>query len=336
MSTENTEAAAENTLLAAVMAPDTQDLEQAPSQQVRDADPDAEPEEEATEQEAEPDPKQAKAEAEPPEEDEIEIPGEEGQEPKRVKLSEVVQKAQEYERFEAQKAQIIERVETEATEQATQRLRAVEQVGQQTAFMVQAALRLLQEPQPPNAEAMLNPSSPQYDPDGYHRAFAMYQRASMQYQQAKALGGDLYKQAQAATAQMTEQRETQELQRLQRAWPEFGQRETMDKFISDMGKAYGYSPEELDASLNDHRNALVARDALAYRAMKAQSGDVKAKVEAKAPKLVRSKQEAKGSPAAQRDGKGQFVSNALGKLKQTNSDDDAAAYFAGLVKAGRI
>jgi hypothetical protein len=335
MSTENTETAAESTLLAAVMAPDTQDIEQAPSQQVRDADPDAEPEEEVEEQ---PEP-QAKAKADDaaePEEDEIEIPGEEGAEPKRLKLSEVVQKAQEYERFEAQKAQIVEQVQREAVERVIPQLRQVEQFGQQTGYMIQAALQLLQAPQPPNADAMLNPASPQYDPDGYHRAFANYQRMAQMHNQTQELGDKLLKQAQAAQAQITEQRELQELQRLNRVWPEFSQRETIDKFVSDMTKSYGFTPEELDAVLTDHRQALVARDALAYRAMKAQSGDVKAKVEAKAPKLVRSKQEAKGSPAAQRDGKGQFVSNALGKLKQTNSDDDAAAYFAGLVKAGRI
>jgi len=335
MSTENTEAVAENTLLAAVMAPDAQDIEQAPSQQVRDADPDAEPEEEAEDAE-QPEAKQAKAEEAEPEEDEIEIPGEEGQEPKRLKLSEVVQKAQEYERFEAQKAQIVERVEREAVERVIPQLRQVEQFGQQTGYMIQAALQLLQAPQPPNADAMLNPASPQYDPDGYHRAFANYQRMAQMHGQTQELGQKLLEQAQAAQAQITEQLELQELQRLSRIWPEFTQPETLDKFVSDMSKAYGFTQKELDAVLTDHRQALVARDALAYRAMKAQSGDVKAKVEAKAPKLVRSKQEAKGSPAAQRDGKGQFVSNALGKLKQTNSDDDAAAYFAGLVKAGRI
>jgi hypothetical protein len=70
--------------------------------------------------------------------------------------------------------------------------------------------------------------------------------------------------------------------------------------------------------------------------MKAQSGDVKAKVEAKAPKLVRSKQEAKGSSAQARDTKGQYASDAKARLAKSNSDDDAAAFFTGLVKAGRI
>jgi hypothetical protein len=334
MSMESTEAAAESALLTAVMAPDEGDIGQAPSQEVRDADPDAAIEEEET-----PEQEETKAKADDkaePDEDEIEIAGEEGQEPKRLKVADLVEKAQAYERIEAQKAQIIERVEQEAVSQATQRLRQVEQVGQQTAYMLQAALQMLGEPQPPNAEAMLNPSSPQYDPDGYHRAYAQYQRASQQYGQARQLGSQLVQQAQTAQAQANEHRETLELQRLTRAWPEFGQRETLDKFVNDMGKSYGFSAEELDAVLTDHRQALVARDALAYRAMKAQSGDVKAKVEAKAPKLVRSKQEAKGSPAQARDQKGQFAQNALGRLKQTNSDDDAAAFFTGLVKAGRI
>jgi hypothetical protein len=219
---------------------------------------------------------------------------------------------------------------------ATQRLRQVEQVGQQTAYMLQAALQMTQAPREPNPldpkyDEYNDPSGKQWRNDQYN-----YQQLSKVYSQAQELSRQLLQQAQGAHAMATEERETLELQRLTRAWPEFSQRETLDKFVNDMGKSYGFSAEELDAVLTDHRQALVARDALAYRAMKAQSGDVKAKVEAKAPKLVRSKQEAKGSPAQARDQKGQFAQNALGRLKQTNSDDDAAAFFTGLVKAGRI
>ncbi len=289
-----------------------------------------------TEQEEKPQAKAAQTkEPAEPDEDEIEIPGEDGQEPTRVKVADVVRKAQEYDRLEGQKAQILEQIERQAVEHVTPRLQAIENAGQQTAYMIQAALQLLGQPQPPNTD-MLNPASQNYNPDQYHMAFAHYQRASQQHQQAKGLGEQLMQQAQSAVAQAKEAREGQELQRLQRAWPEFGQQDTLDRFVADMGKAYGFSAQELDDVLVDHRQALVARDALAYRAMKAQSGDVKAKVEAKAPKLVRSKTEAKASPAQQRDGQGRYASDALTRLRKTNSDADAAAFFTGLVKANRI
>lgn len=340
----NTEADAENFLIGAVMG-EEQSLQHTDISQSEDVDreDEAEDEEQRAEGEVEQEEKPAqtakgKDEEQPaPEEDEIEIPGEEGQEPTRVKVADVLRKAQEFDRIESQKTEIVERVQREAVEIATQRLSSIEQAGRQTAYMVQAALQMLQAPQPPNADLMLNPASPQYDPDGYHRQFAQYQRASQQFQTAQGLGQQLMQQAQTAEAQARDVREGRELESLKRAWPEFAQEATLNKFVDDMGKAYGFSPQELDDVLVDHRQALVARDALAFRAMKAQSGDVKAKVEAKAPKLVRSKQEAKASsPQRTRDASGQFVSGALADLKKTNSDEAATRLFAGLIKAGRI
>ena len=333
MSEVNTEAEAESTLLAAVMGPDEQDVSQPGLDPPQNMD-DGEEDETETEGEAEPE-KAAKTETEAPEEDEVEIPGEEGQEPKRYKLADLVQKAQEYERLEGQKAQIIDRAEREVVERASGQLQQIEHASKQTAYMIQGALQMLQPPQPPNTD-MLNPASQSYNPDQYHMQFAHYQRAAQQYGQAQQLGQQLLQQAQAADAQARETRERAELQRLNRVWPEFGQTETTNKFVSDMEREYGFTAQELDDVLVDHRQALVARDALAFRAMKAQSGNVKAKLEAKAPKLVRSKQEAKGTAMTNRDTKGKFTSGALAELKKTNSDEAAAAFFTGLVKQGRI
>ncbi len=340
MAIEN-EAQAEDVLLAA-FAPDVEDIDatRAQHEQVR-SDPDVEAvgeeEEEAPEVEVkEGEPAKAGAGAAEEEEDYVEIPGEEGQEPTKLKVADLVASHQEFEKFRGQQAQILDQVETRAIQAATQRYQQVEQWSTQAASMVQATLQLLQPPQPPNADAMLNPASQQYDPDGYHRAFANYQRGMAQFQQAQQMGEHLSKQAQQAQARANDEREGRELERLQRAWPEFSKPDTMNQFVGDMQRAYGFTPQELDAVLTDHRQALVARDALAFRAMKAKSGEVKAKVEAKAPKLVRTKQEAKGSSAQARDVQGKFASSALANLKKTNSDADAAAYFAGLSKAGRI
>lgn len=333
MSELQTESEAMDVLLGAVMAPDSQDLEA--KQPQNDEAVDIEEPGEVEEERAEPEAK-AKEEEAAPEEDEIEIPSEDGKEPTRVKVADLVQKAQEFDRIESQKAQILDQVERQAVEIATGQLRQVEQHSRQVGTMLQAALQMLQPPQPPNADAMLNPASPQYDPDGYHRQYAAYQSAQQSFGRAQQYSQQLLERAQQADAQAKEIRETRELQRLQREWPQFGEPEVTNKFVSDMTKAYGFTAQELDDVLVDHRQALVARDALAFRAMKAQSGDVRAKVEAKAPKLVRSKQEAKGSSAQARDTKGQYASEAKARLAKSNSDDDAAAFFTGLVKAGRI
>jgi len=337
---ENTEQQAESAILAAVMTPDVQDVN-APNARLDDPQQiDAIEEEVAAEAEPEADKPEAKAEQAEPEEDYVEVAGADGAEPTKIKLAEVLEGYQQFKAIEAQKAEVIERVEQEVTARATEQLRQVEQFGKQTAFAIEAALRLLQppqRPQPPDPSLRHRDWAAWDDANAsYQQQMYQYEQANTQFQQARQLGAQLMQQAEAAQARISEERETRELQRLQRAWPEFGQRETIDKFVSDMGKAYGYSPEELDASLNDHRNALVARDALAYRAMKAQSGDVKKQVEAKAPKLVRSKQESKGGGAQSRDAKGQFVAGTFQRAMKSQSDDDWAAHFAALSKANRI
>lgn len=336
MAEVQTEAQAEDMLLAAVLAPDEQVID-GPDRAKLDPPDDIDAEEEAEQAEGEEKaPVEAKGAQEAAEEDEVEIAGADGAEPTRVKLADLVASHQAYQALRGQEAQITERVEREAIERMAPQLRNVEQYSQRAATMIQAAMQLMQAPQPPN-EVLLDPSSPHYNPDNYHRAFAQYQRMAGQHNQAIQLGGQLFEQAQAAAAHATEVRETAELGKLLKVWPEFNQAEHQDKFVSDMGKAYGFSRDELDAVLTDHRQAIVARDALAYRAMKAQSGDVKAKVEAKAPKLVRSKQEAKGGASPRdRAQNGRFTSDALGALKKTQSDDAAVAFFAGLARDGRI
>lgn len=343
MAEENIEQAAEDTLLAAVMAPDVDEIDKPDLDPPQNID-EEEPEADETEAKDAKDAKEAKAETEEePADDEVEIPVENG-EPIKRKLSEVVADAQAYAAFKGQEAQAIERVQREYVQAAQQEYQQVRQFSLETGALIQASMQLLQEPRPPNAEAMLNPASPQYDPDAYHRQFAGYQNAKGQYDRARQLGGELLQRAQMAQARAEEERDLAAIGQLERkgGWhAEFAKDDPKNpngvraKFASEMKAAYGYSWEELDAVLTDPRNLDVARDALAYRAMKASSGDVKAKVEAKAPKLTRTKTEAK-SGGANRDSKGQFIADAKSRAMKSHSDDDWAAHFAGLVKAGRI
>jgi hypothetical protein len=267
------------------------------------------------------------------EDDYLEIDGEDGAEPTKLKVSLVYEGYKQFKAIEAQKTDVVERVQREAVQEATRRLGEIETVGKQAGYMVQAALQLLRPPTPPDPRDQKY----EYDQRQYQIDMFNYQQGMTQHQQAQDLGQKLLAQAQQAAMRAQDERDTVELHKLNRAWPEFGERETMEKFVSDMSKAYGFTPQELDEVLVDHRQAIVARDALAYRAMKAQSGDVKAKVEAKAPKLVRSKQEAKGGAQQRdRDGKGQFVAGTYQRAMKSGSDQDWANHFAALSKAGRI
>lgn len=345
----NTELEAENALIAAVMAPSGEaerpGLSKIDAQDVtNDADDTDETEQdieapgEVDREEGEPQAKQAVEEA--PGEDEVEVPGEDGKEPTRLPLKDVLAGYQEYKRIEAQKGEVVHQAREAAAAEVREHYKQVGEFTQRTQSYLRAAMQMLQPPQAPKPP---DPSLMDSDYTAWEQANARFQQEQYSYaqrveqwRQAQGLGEQLLRQAQDAARQADDARLDQEEARLQRAWPDLFEAKTREKFVSDMREAYGYSPEELDASLTDHRNALVARDALAYRAMKASAGETKKAVEAKAPKLVRSKTEAKASPAQSRDASGRYASGALSRLQKSQSDEDAVAYFAGLSKAGRI
>lgn len=337
----DTELDAESILLSAVMEPEGQDIDARQQQQPEEPDErqvksvktiDEEGAEE--ERKAEPAAKQATEE-----DDYVEIEGEEGQEPTRHKIKDLLESHTQLQAIKGREAETIERVEAEATQRVTARYQQAEQFTRQTALQLQAALQLIQppqRPQPPNPALMQHDYARwEQESANYHQANYLYDQQMQQYQRAQGLAGELGQRMQYAMEAQKGEREGRELQKLQRAWPEFSDKPTLDKFVTDMGKEYGYSPEELDESLNDHRNALVARDALAYRAMKASGKDVKKAVEAKAPKIVRTKTEGRGGQQ-DRNAKGQYSSGALSALRTNHSDESATAFFAGLVRDGRI
>lgn len=88
-------------------------------------------------------------------------------------------------------------------------------------------------------------------------------------------------------------------------------------------QTYGFTPEEIAQVAMDHRQALVMRDAIAWRKLQASKASVSKKVE--------------GRPAIARGGKRQTpqeqrvrqASDAMSRLKETGSEADAvAAYLA--------
>lgn len=331
MAEENLEAAAEDAILGAVVEqppvnqPDVQDIDQPDEIDAR--------EDEVADDQGEQD---AKTQAEPePEDDYIEIEGEDGAEPTRLKLADVLESHKAYQALKGREAETLERVEREVTERAVGGYRQIEQASKQTGFMIQAAMQLLQAPRAPDV-SMLDSGSNNYNPEAYYRADAQYRQASQQHAQAMQLGQHLMQQAEAAASQAKEASEARELVALQRIWPEFGQADVTDKFVSDMREAYGFTPQELDEVLVDHRQALVARDALAYRQMKAKGVDTKAKVEAKAPKLVRSKQESKGSAQVRNKDGTYATKDSFKRAMNSQSDSDWVNHFANLSKQGRI
>lgn len=116
---------------------------------------------------------------------------------------------------------------------------------------------------------------------------------------------------------------TENYQRLIEAIPTWLDPATAQKEQTELQAAlvneFKFTPEEV-GMLADHRVVLMARDAAAYRALKAKTADVKAKV-AKAPQLAKPGAPKAGNAAALQ------TYQAVQRAKQTGSIKDAAKAF---------
>jgi len=92
--------------------------------------------------------------------------------------------------------------------------------------------------------------------------------------------------------------------------------------VADHGKAYGFTQAELAEALGyDHRQALVMRDAIAWRKLQASKPKVQSKVEGRPPIQKGGK---RLTPDAQ---KARNTTVAMDRLKQSGSVEDAARAF---------
>jgi hypothetical protein len=237
------------------------------------------------------------ATAETPDDQEFEIPDPDGGEAQKVTLSELVEAHREFTAFNQEKAAILTRVQAEATQEAQGMVQQTRQSMTQIGHHLQAVLQHIQPPQPPVPPSMdvVNPNSMNYDPD----AGARYAIQKAHYDQAIGRFQFINQAAQGIAQQQREfdaQRDEREFKALAPHWPEFtdpvkGQA-VQQTFVEGMNQHYKFSPQELDAVLVDHRQALVARDALKWREHVAKEGKAKAtlkdKVVAKAPAKVAS------------------------------------------------
>lgn len=261
---------------------------------------------------------------------EFEIPDANGGEPRKLKLSELVEAEREFSAFKTEKAQILTRVQTEAVQHAQGMIEQTRQAMTQVGYQLQAVQKVIQPPQPPMPPSpdVTNQYSPNYDPDAVGRF--MMARANWEQQMG------LYNMVQDASKgierqqqQFEEQRDERELRALAPHWPEFtdpvkGQT-VQTEFVSGMHKHYGLSPQETDAALTDHRYALVARDALKWR--EHQASQTAAKTTLK-EKVAAAKPAARGPT----QGQGKTLSteqsnymNARKALKSNGKDMGAAA-----------
>lgn len=264
------------------------------------------------------------AAAQAPEDQEFEIPDPDGGEPRKVTLSELLDAEREYTAFKEERASILSRVQHEATQEAQGMVQQTREAMTNISHHLRAVLQHIQPPQPPPLD-MLQPQSQRYDPDGYHLARAQFEAAMERYN----FIGQAAKDIATRQAGLDAARDEREFKALTPHWPEFtdpvkGQA-VQTEFMAAMNKHYGYSPEELDRSLTDHRNALVARDALKWREHAAKQATAKTtlkeKVVAKAPAKTGATQAASRTLTTDQSS----YMNARKALKANGKDMQAAA-----------
>jgi len=159
--------------------------------------------------------------------------------------------------------------------------------------LVQALVPKLEKP----PATMLDESHEDYNPDGYHFLLRAYD----EFQATLARARGIVEKANGERTQETEAKTkaavADNLRKLLEKAPELKDQAKAKAFEADLRKtlkADGFSDEEING-LTDHRMILIARDAMLYRAAKAQ-GAPKVEGEKRKPRLVRSSGRTTPSP----------------------------------------
>jgi len=265
--------------------------------------------------------KAPEAQAEEEDDDpEFEIPGEEGAEPARLKLSQIWEGYEEAQRLKTE----VEKLRTQAREvpaEYTQALQDTIQARGQYLQNLELVSRFLQ-PQPPS-QTLVDPRHPDYNPEAYHAQLQAFQRDFAALEAVNKERDQLTKHQREEYQALEKAYRAREQQALERVWPEYAKDETKAKFRSTLKEVYGFTDQEI-AGILDHRQMLVIRDAMKFRELQA--------AQEKAVKVVRSKPKlVKGAARNTTDPKATQRTNAMARLQATGSMDAAAAAIKGLL-----
>jgi len=263
---------------------------------------------------------QPKAEAED-DDPEFEFdPEEEGKEPTRRKLSELVAAFEEAQALKTE----VETLRGQASQVPAEYTAGLQQVVQDRGRYLQGLeyVAKLFHPVEPDPN-LANPNHPNYDPQSYWAAKEAHDRSKAAIEQIR-------KEYEAEKTKQDEQTKlllnaymAREREALYKAWPEAKSPETAKKVSEALKSVYGFTDQEIE-NTSDHRMFLVIRDALEFRASKAKEAEA-VKVVRKLPKLV------KGAARSTTDTKAAGRSAAMAKLAQTGSIHDAVKAVKGLI-----
>jgi len=248
---------------------------------------------------------------------ELEMPGEEGQEPRRLKLSEVWQGYEEGQKLKAEvetMREAVRQVPQQWTEALTQTVKTRE-------VLVRDLERLAQimSPTPPN-EQLITPTSHLYDPEAYHAQLQKYREDVQIHQQLRQRTEKEQKRLADEARAIRDAQAMRSMQELARSWPEIKDAKVQQEVAGFMKEA-GFADSEI-AEITDHRAYLIIRDAMAYRASQNKGKEV-AKVVSQKPKIVKGSARTGSPKAAQR-------SDAMARLRATGGTDAAVAALRAL------
>jgi PAS domain-containing protein len=273
--------------------------------------------------------KEAKADDEKPEDkvddeaedddDFVELdPLEEGGEPVRYKLSELVESHSKVQSLTQELEQA--RAAPPMSEQQQAAYRDVLQRSAQYTSELQK-FQQFNQPQPPS-RALLDPHSEHFDVEAYNAQYAQYEQAVQTQQQIEhQLRQEAATQQQIQSHLFAETLRTEQAKMVEK-FPQLKDAAERQRVVKEAAEAYGLDPDEIK-SISDSRYLAVIMDALANRQAKAKS-ETTAKVLRSKPKLVRG-----NARSAKHTGK-ERAKSAMGRLAKTGSDDDAAVALGAL------
>ena len=196
---------------------------------------------------------------------------------------------------------------------------ALQQEAQQVAALRQRleAGDIPQQPVPPSKELF------DADPIGYMEAKIKYDEDLATWQKTVGELEQVSQRQKQMQQQALQYHLAQEMQKLQQAIPEFGDREKATQLrqaILETGQHYGYSPDELN-EVADSRAVRILHDAMKYRQMVAARGEAQKKVEKTRPVVK------PGAKKSATTGKVKQRKDAVSRMKQTGSVDDVAKFL---------
>jgi len=257
-------------------------------------------------------------------EDFFELPGEdEGAEAERIPRADVIAAVRQMRQLTGGIEEAVTKVEMEAQAKADEAFGEIVQMHTTVRERAEAALRMIPQPmQPPRS--MLNPQSPDYDPEYYGQLLNAFESQMRVIGQIKTERDEAVANERRAIETFAMQHNMREHERMARFIPEWKDEKTREakaaEISQELEKHFGI-PAELMAKVPfDHRLIRMALAAIEAKRAPVKAVEVRKAIQDKAPKI-----DNRGRiPSQDRAPNGQFVSDAKKRLRSEGSESAAA------------